>query len=458
MSIKIPSLTRTGLESLKDTVRRSRREPYSDSFCCDSDLQPNPDLYIAKVPYDGIPAAQTFLGNEIGGRAQCELFTLSFTGNNPDQNPLIVPLNKGFDLNNQQPIPLTAWVYNYHNWRAYGKVFGGSRKLFVEVKRAKSGQWVCERPQQMLKCKPVNNIAPGQTDQVAIWLGGNDSTQIEYATNNWKNGGTRIAFAGEEHWIFFCPDEGSTGQWVFVFDNPPQQQTGIPFVNHSGGNILPYSVYWANDEVDILGSTYIEAINISSTFDFFWLVNRGNIVPNNDTDNGDWLFEKAGPVAVSVGFIGGPGSEIGPKPGSNILWPDYRGFITISNPYTLDGVYVVDCIQKHVLRFYGRLYADVTQNVDGNATTQVEIWNRRDSDKKRFFSGWNKVDVYFPLMLKGDTAKTGTFAFVDWGSNMWEADPACDPDNTNSTGGSGGSQSAGAQLVTQAVVIGQQTF
>jgi hypothetical protein len=67
MSIKIPSLTRTGLDSLKDSVRRTRREPYSDSFCCDDKLQPNPDLYIAKIPYDGIPAAQKFLGKELAG-------------------------------------------------------------------------------------------------------------------------------------------------------------------------------------------------------------------------------------------------------------------------------------------------------------------------------------------------------------------------------------------------------
>jgi hypothetical protein len=368
------------------------------------------------------------------------LFTLSFNGNNPDQNPIITPLT---DNDRQQPAPYKVWVYNYHNWKAYGKVFGDNRNLFVEVKRARSGQWVCERPQQMLKCKPVNNVPPGGNDRVAIWLGGNDSGQEEYAYNNWKNSGTRTAFANEEHWIFFCPDEGSTGQWVFVFDNPPQQQTGVPFVNVSGADITPYTLSWAIDETDIGPTTYVEAMKIGTTFDFFWLVNRNATVPNTDTGTGDWLFDKAGPVACSPGFAGSVGSEIGPKPGSAVLWPDYRGFMTLCTPYILNGVLVVDCIQKHVLRAYGRLYNTLTQNADGTGTAQFEFWNRRGSDKKRFFTGWDKVDVYAPLMLKDDVAKTGTFAFVDWGSDVWEADPACDPDNTNNTGGSSQSGATG---------------
>jgi hypothetical protein len=53
-------------------------------------------------------------------------------------------------------------------------------------------------------------------------------------------------------------------------------------------------------------------------------------------------------------------------------------------------------------------------------------------------SGWDKITVYGLMLQKDDVVKVGTWGWADWQCDNWEADFACDPDNTDSSKPAGG--------------------
>lgn len=233
------------------------------------------------------------------------------------------------------------------------------------------------------------------------------------------------------------------GVW-FADAPPPPATTGMPFHNSSGETAPSYGVMFENTVTVISDTRYLDCSKPNQYFDIIWLVNEAVNIANDGVGYCDLLVDKVGPVRIDSSLAGSisAGVEMGPRPGSWTIWPNRRGFTTFSPDYTISGVNVVDCIQKPVLRVYGRLYSQLLQTVNGNSYAAFEIWNRNVSGY-RVTAGWNLINIYAPLMQAGDKASPGTFAFADWMSNCWEGDPACDPDNTNSTQGSQQSASQG---------------
>jgi hypothetical protein len=129
------------------------------------------------------------------------------------------------------------------------------------------------------------------------------------------------------------------------------------------------------------------------------------------------------------------GREMGPKPGSYGLWTGRPGFTPLEDYYVDGGIAVVGAKQRTVTHLLVKLYTQLTQNSDGNATADAEIWFR-DSSGNRHRSGWDNITVYAPLLNSGETASSGTFGFAYWqtnGTGYWEGDFGCDIDNTNNS-------------------------
>lgn len=217
--------------------------------------------------------------------------------------------------------------------------------------------------------------------------------------------------------------------------------TGIYYVagpNNDNASVPMYGVLWnsGDGEVVILGINYLSASRPYTQFDIHWYVNRDSVIPVGEIGICDTLIEKPGPVRIDPSLIGTItlGTRLGPKKDSYTIWPGYPGFTAIGPDYLLgdDDIPVVDCVQHPVLRVFGRLYTDLTQNAAGDATAEFEIW-RRDTDGKRKPAGWEHITVYGTLMNKDEVAKKGTFGFADYSSDYWEGDFACDQDNTDTS-------------------------
>jgi hypothetical protein len=217
--------------------------------------------------------------------------------------------------------------------------------------------------------------------------------------------------------------------------------SGIPFYNDSGESIPPYSVMWEIDETTISSTQYAVVRKPSSTFDRFWLVNGASTIAPAGTGTGTWLFETTGPVAIdSTASALGAGNELGPKPSSWLLFPYRRGFTTLGSSYTANGVTVSDCKQRQVDHLFGKTYSTLTAS-SPDQTCQFEIWERGGDGKPRV-SGWDKITVYGLMLQKDDVVKVGTWGWADWQCDNWEADFACDPDNTDSSKPSGSSSTS----------------
>lgn len=218
--------------------------------------------------------------------------------------------------------------------------------------------------------------------------------------------------------------------------------TGIRYIagdNDDHLSVPGYGLLWHSDDGEEVsgGNRVMDAARPFDTFSTHWYVNRNDPVSIGALGYCDTLVEKHGPVRIDDSLVGTiqPFTVVGPKPNSYTIWPGRPGFLTIGPDYTLDGKPVVDCIQKPVMRVFGRLYQDLTQNADGTATAEFEIWFR-DTDYKRKPAGWNtKLNVYGTLLNKNEKVKQGTFGWADYHSHYdrWEGDFACDPDNTGSS-------------------------
>lgn len=223
---------------------------------------------------------------------------------------------------------------------------------------------------------------------------------------------------------------------------PPTPVTGILFkaiAIYSGDPMPAHGVMWkAGVGEELVGSDI--ALTVTKPYRFFdihWFINRDTVVYIDGTGYCDTFMEKPGPVRIDASLAGtiNVGEELGPKPNSFTIWPGYKGFHTVGPDYVLDGVRVVDCIQRPVVRQFGRVHQDLTQDASGTAHCDFEIWYRNPSDGKRSPAGWDYVQAYGPLLNKNEKVKQGTFGFIDYGrtAGQWEGDFACDPDNTNTS-------------------------
>ena len=226
--------------------------------------------------------------------------------------------------------------------------------------------------------------------------------------------------------------------------------TGTPFVNRSGFTVPPHGVMYPQGSELIGGASYVSCERPGTPFCQFWLVNGPAAVANDATGEGHWLFETTGPVAIGAGVTLASGHEYGPIPGSFLL-ADYRlGFTALTSAgqtYTVAGQAVADFRQRCVDRVLGKFYTQLNQG----STAQFEIW-LRGSDGKLRVSGWDTITVYDFWLNKNEKVLVGTKGAADWYSDHWEADPACDVDNTDAAGAAQGQ--AGNPLAGQAFAGG----
>lgn len=231
---------------IKRIVDRTARDPYRDHFLGNERTPFEPDLYMVRVPTDGIPAARIVDVNgnffRYLGKKQCELTLLKAVNPLGDDSDVSMetsvyrghyePADTGHDPANLgvKIVPDSGdfkkvWIHNPYPWKHYGVVtssLGNSR--FAKVYREKNGFWICERPPTILKAKTTTTIQPNQSGVVKIYLNGavvttpktppatGDEDVTETAWLNWMHGDEEI-IADTEILIRFFEDEG---KWIII--------------------------------------------------------------------------------------------------------------------------------------------------------------------------------------------------------------------------------------------------
>lgn len=230
---------------------------------------------------------------------------------------------------------------------------------------------------------------------------------------------------------------------LWVVQGGTASTVGTPFYNNSGETAPPFAVMQFTGGTRVIsGTTYYDICKpggLSNNFAIQWLINGSEAVNNTATGTGTMNKEVLGPVIMGSNSIAVFNSqELGPMPGSWGLWPSRQGFMVVGTDYdNVDGlVHAVDCVQRPITHVIVRLYGQLTQNSNGNAFAEAEIWERNSNTGLRYAAGWAHIYTYGHMMNNGDIAKAGVFGNADLvsiGLNIWEGDFACDPDNTNST-------------------------
>lgn len=214
-------------------------------------------------------------------------------------------------------------------------------------------------------------------------------------------------------------------------------ETGVPFVNRSGFTVPPHGVMYPQGTELNGGISFVRCERPGTPFHHHWLVNGPAAVANNATGTGFWRHEATGPVAIQSAPL--TAQEYGPVPGSFLLAPFRLGFNSVTESgqeYTVNGQAVADFAQRFVDRVLGKFYTQLTQG----GTAEFEIWIR-GSDGKVRPSGFDHITVHDWWLNKDEKVESGTRGAADWYSGYWEADPACDKDNTDSAQAGGGPDS-----------------
>jgi hypothetical protein len=460
--------TKSSKQAIQESLFRVRRQAVGDFYGEERGVQQAPEIVLVKIPRDGIPPMVLSVPDDASyatkytmGMAECDVMYLErdFSEfNDEDETPGSSEISfldnvDVFALPIKSPVtPFPAFkekIYNPYPWRAFGETIAFTDPetevtssenpfMFTLAVRDRSGFFICTRPPDLLKAKAEASIAQGDSGDVRIYLAGDDLGPLETAYNNWGNAGT-IA-ADEEGYIKFFEDER---KWVFMKTSSGGSSApdGIYYIlgdNDDAENAPPYGVLWNSGDglVDVLGVKFLSLARPFDSFDIHWYVNREDTVSIGFIGVCDTLIEKPGPVLIDPSLEGtvNLGDVLGPKPGGGYyLYKGYHGFTACGQDYLIGSTPVAKCVQHPTLRVFGRMYQEVTQNANGNITGELEIW-RRDTDGKKKTAGWTeKLTVYFPLLNKNEKVKQGTFAFADYSTYKWEADPACDRDDTNAS-------------------------
>ena len=223
-------------KTLQDAIYRIRRQPYGDFYGEEIPISEAPEVLLVKVPETGIPPMEvtapddgSYTAKYTLGKAECEVMFIEkdFSGFGAgsdvsdllDVDAFVKPIKSPVrDQNNSFPA-LLEYIYNPYPWTAYGEslplTVGDTSvypSLFTLAVRDRSGFFVCARPPDIIKCKPVTDIFPGGSGPVRVFLRGLDSGVTETAYLNWAHGSQKTS-GGKECTIKFFEDER---KWVFL--------------------------------------------------------------------------------------------------------------------------------------------------------------------------------------------------------------------------------------------------
>jgi hypothetical protein len=110
------------------------------------------------------------------------------------------------------------------------------------------------------------------------------------------------------------------------------------------------------------------------------------------------------------------------------------GFLLLNKASRMvGGQRVSDFIQSPLRTVFGKLTTISTSRSFRPATCRpkLKIWHRGE-DKKLRVSPWDPIDVYRFWLNKNEFVKAGTKGRADLNGDFWEADFACDVDDTDS--------------------------
>lgn len=158
----------------------------------DQDSEYRPDVYLAKVPDNGIPERNKDTGDITP--VDCDIWKVAIK----DGEEEIAELKDAdFKKKVYNPFPV--------------KWFGQGNPL-IEIRRNKFGLWICEKPPMILKAVPLEEAAVGADCQVNPNINNQTLPEVLIARLNWMSSDQPIS-AGKETIIKFFEDEN---RWVFI--------------------------------------------------------------------------------------------------------------------------------------------------------------------------------------------------------------------------------------------------
>lgn len=404
---------------VRKVMKQTVNSPYRQS---DGDRDGSPEVYVAKIPEDGIPGRE----DEVLGEAECEIFRIIKDGSD----------HKLIEI--ESVVTRKKMVYNIH---PIAVPFNEDFPYFA-VFRTKHGQWICEAPQVAssghyiaklqaggLSARVGTTVGGGTVDIYKIEGGVLTDTGVDQSVANIYP----IPVAFDAAVPYLQIDQDQFGIWL---NEMPQMATGaflgVPFQNASGFTVPPGGVMRCIDGVNIGGIPHILTYRPSNTIDNFWLINSQTAVPDTGVGFGSFLTDLVGFVAINSFETPGTLANWGPTPNSFVLSENGLGFFPLqAAAYTINGQRCGYFKGRFISELLGKWYDTLVQN--SSALFQPYAV-QTPGHKFGLTGGWDKIEAYDFWLQLNQQVKSGTKGKVIWYANSWVMDLThCEVSNTQET-------------------------